>query len=578
MIGKDDVITPPNLLATRRALNLALVAFVAACAGSNPKPAPSTSTTDMNLAPTPPPPLPREFRAAWVATVANIDWPSRNDLTSAQQQDEILTILDRAQSLNLNAIILQVRTSADALYASLIEPWSEYLTGTQGKAPAPYYDPLDYWIKAAHERGMELHAWFNPYRARQSSAVSPNAANHISNRIPHTVKTYGNQLWMDPGEGQASQQTLDVIMDVVRRYNIDGVHIDDYFYPYPVTAQSTRGPTVTPATPVTPVDLPFPDDPSWQRYQDAGGTLSRDDWRRDNVNRLVEQIYTHIKREKAYVKFGVSPFGIGKPSKRPAGIIGFSQYDRLYADAELWLNKGWLDYFTPQLYWPINQPAQAFGTLLDYWAGENSAGRHLWPGMYSTRILPAGANGISWEPQEIVNQINLTRGRTISQPRTSGHVHFSMVGLTQNRRGLSDDLTPLYAQSALVPASPWLNDGKPLADLTLVVARDKDAAEKRVVRSVPRRSKRFANIARFAAWSFHDGTWRLTIHPVKTNQLGSQYFELSYQRRADLPEGETDNELEFPQAVFVAAIDRFGHQGRYAMVTRAMLENAPLNS
>jgi len=276
---------------------------------------------------------PREFRGAWVASVANIDWPSRPGLAAEAQRAEITRIVERARDIGLNALIVQVRPAADALYESALEPWSEYLTGEQGKSPG--YDPLAFWIAEAHRRGIELHAWFNPYRARHSSARSALAANHVANTAPQIVKSYGDVMWMDPGEAQASQRTVDVIADVTRRYDVDGIHIDDYFYPYPVAADGA--------------ELAFPDDPSWQAYVLAGGTLARDDWRRRNVDALVERIHAAVHREKPGVRFGVSPFGIGKPQARPPGVAGFSQYDKIYADVELWLARGWLDYLAPQL-------------------------------------------------------------------------------------------------------------------------------------------------------------------------------------------------------------------------------------
>lgn len=436
---------------------LAATLLLSACADKGP---PVSSTAG---APTDEPPaVAREFRAVWVATVANIDWPSKRDLSAEEQQNEIRVILDRAKEMNLNAIVLQVRTSADALYASPIEPWSEYLTGTQGKAPEPFYDPLELWVREAHQRGMELHAWFNPYRARHTQAKSANARNHISNTQPQAVKSYGGFLWMDPGEAAASRQTLDVILDVVRRYDVDGVHIDDYFYPYPVPVPGSDVPPASPDdTPQPRAELPFPDDAAWSAYLAGGGKLSRPDWRRQNVNTLIEQIYNGIKREKPHVKFGISPFGLGKPDKRPPGIAGFSQYDKLYADAELWLAQGWLDYFTPQLYWAIDQKAQAYGTLLDYWARENPKGRHIWPGMYTSRINNTEK---SWSVYEVLNQIKLTRERAETNPLLRGHVHFSMVALTQNRRGIVDGLKYThYGNPALVPASPWLSRTPPAA-------------------------------------------------------------------------------------------------------------------
>ncbi|MBC7367063.1 MAG: family 10 glycosylhydrolase, partial [Undibacterium sp.] len=382
-----------------------------------------------------PPAAPREFRAAWVATVANIDWPSKPGLPVERQRAEALAILERARTLKLNAIILQVRPAADALYASSLEPWSEFLTGQQGRAPEPFYDPLQFWVTEAHRRGLELHAWFNPYRARHSAAKSPPAANHISKTNPEAVKTYGAFEWMDPGEPFAARRTLEVISEVVRNYDVDGVHIDDYFYPYPIPAP----PAGTPAGSIPlgskqpPPEVDFPDEPAWQRYLAVRGKLSRADWRRQNVDYLVEDIYRAIHRIKPWVRFGVSPFGIGRPDRRPKGIAGFSQYDKLYADAELWLQKGWLDYFAPQLYWPKEKKAQDYATLLDYWVSQNTAHRHLWPGLFTSSINDTPK---SWAPEEITHQIDLTR----ANPRADGHIHYSMIALMQDRHGISGKL------------------------------------------------------------------------------------------------------------------------------------------
>jgi uncharacterized lipoprotein YddW (UPF0748 family) len=378
----------------------------------------------------------REFRAAWVATVANIDWPSRKGLSSAEQQAEVLALLDKAVALKLNAIILQLRTSADALYASDLEPWSEYLSGTQGASPG--YDPLQFWISEAHQRGIELHGWFNPFRARQSNAKSAAAPLHLSRSRPDWVKTYGDQQWIDPGEPAAAAHTLAVIADVLLRYDIDAVHIDDYFYPYPLQDA------------VTKQELDFPDEPSWRRYVQAGGSLERADWRRSNVDRLVQDIAQLLRQTKPWVRFGISPFGLPKPALRPLGIAGFSQYDKLYADVERWLNEGWLDYLAPQLYWPIAQKPQAFGVLLEAWHGQNPQNRHIWPGLFTSKVTDKAD---SWPVQEILQQIALLR----QQRPGTGHAHFSMVALLQNRRGLADALMAgPYAEAALVPATSWL--------------------------------------------------------------------------------------------------------------------------
>jgi uncharacterized lipoprotein YddW (UPF0748 family) len=473
-----------------------------------------------------PPAAPREFRAAWVSTVANIDWPSRAGLNAAQQQAEAIAILDRARALNLNAIVLQVRPSADAIYASKFEPWSEYLSGVQGQAPQPWYDPLKFWIREAHARGLELHAWFNPYRARHATAKSPLAHNHVGRTNPSIVKRYGGYLWMDPGEDMAARQTLEVVLDVVRRYDIDGVHIDDYFYPYPVEAAGEAAPDGA-SGPRN--ELAFPDQPSWQRYLLGGGKLERADWRRDNVNRLIEALYEGIHREKRWVRFGISPFGVGRPDRRPPGIVGLSQYDKLYADAELWLAKGWVDYFAPQLYWPIAQAPQAYPVLLDYWLAQNTQGRHIWPGLLTSGI---GLPGKAFTPDEIVQQIGVTRSRS----GAGGHLHFSMVALMENRQGIGDQLRARhYSAPALVPASPWLGAQTPAAPV---------ASARRGTGAVHLKLSAPDQAACYAIWSLHKDTWRFAVAPA---QPGDVHIE-------------DDPRLGPAVAVFVSAVDRLGNE------------------
>ena len=477
-----------------------------------------------------PPPAPREFRAAWVSTVANIDWPTKPNLSAAQQQAEAIAILERAKALNLNAVVLQVRPSADAIYPSKLEPWSEYLTGAQGVAPQPLYDPLAFWVAQAHARGLQLHAWFNPYRARHSGARSPIAANHIARANPAAVKSYGKFLWMDPGEEAAAKQTLDVVLDVVKRYDIDGVHIDDYFYPYPIEAPGAAGELAALEGGGAPkAELDFPDQPAWQRYLLAGGKLDRASWRRQNVNHLIEALYTGIHREKSWVLFGISPFGVGKPALRPPGITGFSQYDRLYADAELWLQNGWLDYLSPQLYWPIAQAPQSYPVLLDYWLAQNRKGRHIWPGLFTSRV---GAPSKQYAPEEILQQISVTRSRR----GADGHVHFSMAALMENRKGLSDQLKAgQYATPALIPASPWLGSAAPGAPA--VLARRHAGAV--VLKLAPGRDN-----AQFAIWSRYGNEWRFAVAPAS---------------RADWSLAD-DPKLGAASAVFVNAVDRLGNE------------------
>lgn len=384
------------------------------------------------------PPEPnREFRGAWVASVANIDWPSKPGLTTDQQQAEMIGILDTAQRLNMNAIVLQVRPSCDALYESKLEPWTEYLTGKMGDAPDPFYDPLKFAVEEAHKRGIELHAWFNPYRARHAEAKSPIFDTHISVKHPELVRKYGGYLWLDPSEKRVQDHSIDVITDVVKRYDIDGVHIDDYFYPYKERGRDGK-------------ILNFPDDVNWQKYQQSGGRLSRDDWRRDQVNHFIERLYKAIKHQKSWVKFGISPFGIWRPGSPPT-VKGFDAYQEIYADSRLWLNEGWLDYWSPQLYWKQDQAGQSYSELLHWWVSQNTKNRHIWPGNYTSRV--ADGSKTSWPTSEIVRQIDITR----RQHGADGNLHFSMKSLMEPKTGLAQALANnSYTDPALVPASPWL--------------------------------------------------------------------------------------------------------------------------
>ena len=407
----------------RDLLGLATAPLLAACGTTPPAPAPEAAAEPAAPAasapaPTPPGPPPREWRAAWVATVTNIDWPSKKGLSADAQQAEIRSLCDTAQRIGLNALILQVRPGADAIYESTLEPWSEYLTGTQGQHPG--YDPLGVWLAEARLRGLELHAWINPYRARHSTAKSAPAATHVSRTHPEWVRRYGDQLWIDPGEPAAAEHTLAVVRDLLSRYAVDGIHIDDYFYPYPVQDAAKN-------------DVDFPDEPSWQKYVAGGGSLARADWRRYSVNTLVQRLYAVAHETRPGTRVGISPFGLPRPDLRPAGITGFSQYDKLYADVELWLREGWLDYLAPQLYWPRAQTAQAFDVLLQTWAALNPLDRPLHPGLFTSRI---DATPQSWQPDEILGQIDSIRRLAPG----SGHIHFSLVALAQNRKGVADAL------------------------------------------------------------------------------------------------------------------------------------------
>jgi uncharacterized lipoprotein YddW (UPF0748 family) len=390
--------------------------------------APEKPTT-VNI--TPPAPA-REFRAVWIATVGNSCWPSKPGLTTDQQKAELIAILDRAAALKLNAVIFQVRPACDALYQSSLEPWSEYLTGVQGRAPAPYYDPLAFAVAEAHRRGLELHAWFNPFRAHHFQAVSPIAPTHVTKTRPDIVRSYGKYLWLDPGEPDTRAYSLRVVMDVVKRYDVDGVHFDDYFYPYP--EKDAVG-----------LVAGFPDETTWKKYGVNSG-LTRDNWRRFNVDTFIQQVYHAIKAEKPWVKFGISPFGIWRP-QNPPGITGFDSYAILYGDSRKWLMEGWCDYCSPQLYWAIQPPAQSFPALLAWWNTQNVHHRHIWPGMDDLK---------AWPPTEIANQIALER-----RYDGPGHIHWNATALMKNAALDTVLLRDVYREPALIPACPWLDATPP---------------------------------------------------------------------------------------------------------------------
>lgn len=389
-----------------------------------------------------PPELPREARGVWVATVNNIDWPSRPGLPVEEQKAELIRILDHASRLRLNLVIFQVRPAADALYQSAREPWSEFLTGEMGRAPAPFYDPLQFAIEEAHRRGLELHAWFNPFRARYSTA-RPAAPTHISQARPELVKRYAQFLWLDPGQAAAHEHSLEVMLDVVRRYDVDGIHIDDYFYPYQARDSRQRL-------------IPFPDDESYARYRARGGRLARDDWRRSNIDGFVQELYTRVKATKPWVKVGISPFGIWR-SGFPSPVVGLDAFIEIYADARKWLREGWLDYIVPQLYWPVSAPRQSYAALLEWWVEQNFKGRQVYAGNGLHRVL-AGSSG--WPVSEITEQIRITR----AQRGATGNVFFSMASLLRNPGGLADTLAAKsYAHHALMPATIWLDRAPPPA-------------------------------------------------------------------------------------------------------------------
>lgn len=433
------------------------------------------------------PAAPREFRAVWVATVANIDWPSRPGLPSGAQKKEFVEILDRAKAINMNAVIFQVRPACDALYESSIEPWSPFLTGRMGQPPQPMYDPLAFAVEEAHKRGLELHAWFNPYRAQHSSAAAV-SANHISKTHPEIVRKVGRFLWLDPGMKETRNYTISVILDVVRRYDVDGVHIDDYFYPYPEYLDGK----------------PFPDSATYAAYKQGGGTLGVGDWRRQAVNEFVETMYTEVKKAKPWVKVGISPFGIWRTGY-PSGVQGLDPYATLYADSKLWINKGWVDYWTPQLYWAINSN-QPYKKLLGWWVEQNTQKRHVWPGLGLHRMT----DSYKWQPDELINQVSATR----IQSGATGNVFYSMKDFMRNTKKIDDALlSKVYNYGALVPPCPWLNPTTPPAP-QVGVQRD-PASGKATISFAGQGQAPFM----WAVYTKQGTSWRLDVLPATHNSF-----------------------------------------------------------
>ncbi len=387
----------------------------------------------------------REFRGVWIATVVNIDWPSKPGLSTTMQKEELIRIFDSHKQAGINAILLQVRPVADALYGKGREPWSRFLTGIPGQSPFPAYDPLELAIELAHERGMELHAWFNPYRATFDSKSENTSADHITKKQPDWFFSYSGKLLFNPGLPEVRQYITDVIMDVVNNYNIDGVHFDDYFYPYPDKNE-------------------IPDFSTYQKYRK--GSMSIENWRRENVNILIKDISESIHKAKPYVKFGISPFGIwDNKANHPLGseTAGFSGYRQLYADARLWTEQGWIDYINPQIYFPFNYRAAAFEKLLDWWS-DNSFGKHLYIGQ---AVYRATESGQGWrERDQLPRQVKYLRNNN----RVQGSVYFSSKSLTNNLGGFRDVLKDdLYRFKSLPPVMLWLDSVPPLPPRGLTV-------------------------------------------------------------------------------------------------------------
>lgn len=374
-----------------------------------------------------------EFRGVWIATVDNIDWPPKGVTNPAQQKADFIQQLDLHQRNGINAVIVQIRPAADAFYASPYEPWSQWLTGIQGKPTFPFYDPLVFMIEEAHKRGMEFHAWLNPYRANFNIRTASISPDHITRKHPEWFLTYGDKKYFDPANKLGQEFVVNVVKDIVKRYDIDAIHMDDYFYPYRIAGKE------------------FPDAAS---YRKSGSPLSKDDWRRANVDSIIEKISVAIKAEKPFCKFGISPFSVWRNlSQDPEGSdtkAGVTNYDDLYADILLWLKNGWIDYVAPQLYLEIGHDKIPFETMVDWWS-KHSYGKHVYIGHGIYRVNERNA---AWKnPAELPNQIKLVR----EYPELKGSIYYNSSAFERNPNGWNDSLrNNYYKEPAKIPVMEWL--------------------------------------------------------------------------------------------------------------------------
>ena len=474
----------------------------------------------------------REFRAAWVATVANISWPSKPGLTVEEQKQEAIELLDLLHDNNFNAVVFQVRPHCDALYDSELEPWSYYLTGQQGIAPEPYYDPLEFWIDEAHKRGIELHAWLNPYRAHHVAGGPLTEQSIVRKKPGLALFLEQGYWWLDPSKQGTQDHSYNVVMDLVRRYDLDGIHFDDYFYPYPDYNNFKD----------------FPDDESWAAYREAGGKLDRGDWRRKSVNDFIQRVYKGIKSEKPYVKFGLSPFGIWRPYNPPF-VSGFDQHEVLYADARKWLNEGWIDYYSPQLYWPIDREGQSYPILLGWWASENKKDRHLWPGINIGRL--EGDEGID----ETIDQIMITRGMV---PDSPGVIHWSINPLVYNPLLAKAISEGPYKKEALVPPSPWLSKKMPEPPIVNIVTGDDSIG-------ISWGHINKENISRWVLYSKYGPSWAYTIFNKDINVKSIPLFEVDKEALFNIDpdtEYEASDIIKPLDSIAVSAVDRYGNESQ----------------
>ena len=463
----------------------------------------------------PPPPVPREFRAAFATPIWDRgfrDWPSAAGLSPDSQRTELRAMLDHAVAIGLNAIVLHVRIAGDAMYPTRYAPWSAFLTGKSGEAPSPAYDPLAYAVDQAHARGLQLHAWFNPFRALMPPFTGKAAPSHVTRAHPDWIRKYGSQTWIDPGDPAARRYVLETILDVVKRYDVDGIALDDYFYPYRESRTVTR--RVKKRRVKYQVQLEFPDDRTWKKFGKAKGWTDRDAWRRANIDDFIESLYKETKAIKRSEIVGISPFGIWRPGS-PPGITGLDAYEEIYADSRRWLAEGWLDYVAPQLYWEVGGTQDRFRALDAWWRGHNPMARYVWPTIYTSHVY-GGRD--AWPMNEIETQISTIRDARIGSVDTPGEVHFRLAALFANDDRLAGTLSESYGERALVPAFPWLGGAVPASPVISFVSGD----------SATSFSITPGDSTKVRWWLIQtrgiDGKWATALRPTGDGQLAVSAF------------------------------------------------------
>ena len=487
----------------------------------------------------------REFRGAWMATVINLDWPQSGNLPPSFQKEELINKLNTLDAAGINIVFFQIRTEGDALYDSDIEPWSKYLTGEEGTAPDPYWDPLEFAITEAHKRGMELHAWLNPYRAMREIpddftqekineenideslepilgkyfdadtrqkvvGTSERDSMHVSNTHPEWLFVMNGEIAiMDPGLPEVMEYNLDVVMDVVNRYDIDGIHFDDYFYPYPPNHMGSSS------------ENEALDDSTFAKY--PRGFTNKSDWRRNNIDMFVEMLHDSIQVVKPWVKFGISPFGIWK-NGTPSGISGMDAYSVIYGDAIAWLESQTIDYITPQLYWPFNRfgTAQDYGKLSNWWAEQAVAnGRHIYPGHGLYRSSSSTFSGVLFDADEIPRQVRHNR----SNENITGSVFFRTKNITTyTSKGFRDSLQQnLYKFEALQPVMTWKDTTKPGTPKNLLVTR---SSEKEYVFSLSWKAPDTEQAAKASMTGHADSLIKYAIYRVDSPEDPNEISEM----------------------------------------------------